>query len=426
MISVSAGQSAEGTSSAEKRHQRSQSFKCSLLPVPASQHLSSAQPPRLSAAEVGGQRRRTLAFSHHCLLISHCRDCMSGPVVPPELREHAADLWRYLDQLADSDPDAYKNFISQQVHQRKSATSQPPRPPPLFLPSPVFTLQSQQTRPTPTPFYVNFCQSTQVQPILLQNKQPASEDDIRIMSGLLIPLSVGKPRHTASNATEPLSDEDRRGGFDYDCLRALSATQPATSLPAVTGSSVRCDVYDVVFHPDTLRHASHSLPLMLAAIQLAWQHIQQDNPPCTLHTQYRPLQGIRYIGDRTPQQTEPHHPTNPSNPIPTPTPIPITLPSRTALSNNHIHPTNQTDTTNPTTDPLPELRTGRPTAPMVSGRVLIEEVVEAREVPVWEEVYGEGGRLCMSVVLPGVERMEELSVEMSGRQVVVVGGVCTS
>ena len=343
---------------------------------------------------------------------------MSGPVVPPELREHAADLWRYLDQLADSDPDAYKQFIAQQLQQRKSTSSQPPpRPPALFLPSPVFTLQTQQTRPTSRPVYVNFCQSTQVQPILLQNQQPANDDDIRIMSGLLIPLSVGKPRHTTSSTTEPLSDGDRRDAFDYECLRALAATQAATSLPAVSGSSVRCDVYDVVFHPSTLQHASHSLPLMLAVIQLAWQHIQQDDPPCTLHEQYRPVPGVRYVGDRAPQQTEKQQQSTKHTLAPQPKPI--VLPSRTALAEQK-----EQEEQAASTDTLTELKTTTAaTVPSAkAGKVLIEEVDEPRQRPVWEERY-EAGRLCMSVQLPGVDSMSELNVEMSGRQVVVSGGV---
>ena len=341
---------------------------------------------------------------------------MSEPVVPVEMREQAADLWRYLDQLADSDPDAYKTFISQQLQQRKSPSAQPPRPPPLFLPSPVFTLQTQQTRPTATPVYVNVCQSTQVQPILLQSKQPASDDDIRVMSGLLIPLSVGKPRQTTSSTTEPVSEEDRRGGFDYDCLRALAATQPATSLPTVANGSVRCDVYDVVLHPHTLHHASHSLPLLLAVLQLAWQHIQQDNPPCTLHTQYRPVPGVRYIGDRTPQQTEQHPSQSTKTPL-APQPQPIVLPSRTALAEQK-----QQEEVG-AVDTLTELRTAKPTtAAPRAGAVLIEEVDEPRRQPVWEERY-EAGRLCASVQLPGVDSMAELSVEMGGRQLVVTGGV---
>ena len=344
---------------------------------------------------------------------------MSGPVVPPELREQAADLWRYLEELADSDPDAYKQFISKQLQNRQPPTSQPPRPPPLFLPSPVFTLQTHQSRPAPTAVYVNFCQSTQVQPILLQNRQVASEDDIRIMSGLLIPLSVGKPRHSTTNTTEPLSEEDRRGGFDYDCLRALAATQPATSLPSVSGGSVRCDVYDVVFHPDTLQRASHSLPLILAIIQLAWQHIQDDNPPCTLHTQYRPVQGMRYVGDRTPQQTEQQN-SHSAKPTVATQPKPIILPSRTALAEQKEQEVRADDSM----DALTELRTStRPiAAPQKAGKVLIEEVNETRQQPLWEERY-EAGRLCMTVQLPGVESMAELSVEMGGRQMIVTGGV---
>ena len=259
--------------------------------------------------------------------------------------------------------------------------------------------------------YVNFCQSTQVQPILLQSKQPASDDDIRIMSGLLIPLSVGKPRHTTSSTTEPLSEEDRRGGFEYECLRALSAAQPATSLPTLSGSSKRCDVYDVVFHPDTLQRASHSLPLLLALIQLAWQHIQQDNPPCSLHAQYRPVQGVRYVGDRTPQQGE-----QPTKPTVAPQPAPIVLPSRTALAEQKEREEQPSDRA----DTLTELRTS--TSAAKPGRVLIEEVAEVRQAPVWEERY-EAGRLSMGVQLPGVDSMAELSVEMSGRQVVVAGGV---
>ena len=352
------------------------------------------------------------------LSLPGCSSSMSEPVVPPEMREQAADLWRYLDQLADSDPDAYKQFIAQQIQQRKSTSSQPPRPPPLFLPSPVFTLQTQQTHPVSTAVYVNFCQSTQVQPILLQNKQPASDDDIRIMSGLLIPLSVGKPRHSTSKTTEPLSDEDKRGRFEYECLRALSVTQPATSLPTASSSSTRCDVYDVVFHPDTLQRASHSLPLLLAVIQVAWQHIQQDNSLCTLHAQYRPVQGVRYVGDRTPQQTERQH-TQSTKPTLAPQPTPIVLPSRTALAEQK-----EQEEQAGGSDTLTALKTSKPieTATTKTGKLLIEEVDEQRQQPVWEERY-EADRLCMSVQLPGVESMADLNVEMSGRQVVVTGGV---
>ena len=338
---------------------------------------------------------------------------MSEPVVPAELREQAADLWKYLDQLADSDPTAYKQFIAQQLEQRNATASQAPKPPPLFLPSPVFSLQTQQTRPAPAVVYVNFCQSTQVQPILLQSRQPATDDDIRIMSGLLIPLSVGKPRHSSSSSTEPLSSEDSRSGFDYSCLRALSATQPATSLPVVSGGSVRCDVYDVVLNPDTLQRASRSLPLLLAVVQVAWQHIQQDNAPCVLHPQYRAVQGVRYVGDRAPQQAE-QQPRQPTKPGLAPQPAPIVLPTRTALAEQK----EQVEQA----EPLPELKTSRSTAAAPkAGKVLIEELDEVKQQPVWSEEY-DAGRLTMSVQLPGVESMAELSVEMGARQVVVSGG----
>ena len=351
------------------------------------------------------------------------------PSIPPGLEAEVSHLWQFLDQLADSDPAAYKSFIEHKMQERKESlhsntrrlTSSRSSSPPLFLPSPVFVLYTQQVRPRPFPVYINVCQSTQVQPILLRHtQQPASADDIQTLSHLLIPLSVGKQRTDSSNLSQPLPPSppsphsSSPSPFDYTCLRALAAAAPAPSLipppPASTSSSHSspCHLYDVVFHPSTLNYASHSLPLLLSLTQLCLSHIQQDSPSLTLHPQCIPLP-LLYRGPLQPQQSA--TPIPPPTPTPRPTPAPIILPKRGEVGGGEA-----------STNALPELRVKGEGKAGAGGKgredaVLIEEV-SAKVVPVYREVV-EGSTVVVEVELPGVSDVSEVTVEMSGRLLVL-------
>lgn len=46
---------------------------------------------------------------------------------PKEFKEQAEYIWNRLDDLAKSDPDAYKNFIEKQMEEHKDFNS-PPEP----------------------------------------------------------------------------------------------------------------------------------------------------------------------------------------------------------------------------------------------------------------------------------------------------------
>ena len=340
------------------------------------------------------------------------------PSLPAGLEAEAAHLWQFLDQLAESDPAGYKSFIEHKMQEREEAALQSDTrttssSSPLFLPSPVFVLYAHQTRPNPLPVYINVCQSTQVQPILLRHsQQPASADDIQTLSHLLIPLSVGKQRTDSSNLTQPLPPSPfpspSPSSFDYTCLRALAAASPAPpSLPPPPSSSSPsspCHLYDVVFHPSTLSYASRSLPLLLSLTQLCLSHIQQDNPSITLQPHSIPLP-LLYRGPPQHQQSAP-----PPKRTPPPTAPPaIVLPRRGEVRKQEEE------------GGLADLRVkekgkgGKEGGK--AGKVLIEEV-SAKAVPAYREVV-EGSQVVVEVDLPDVESVDEVTVEMSGSLLVL-------
>ena len=331
------------------------------------------------------------------------------PPIPPGLEAEAAHLWQFLDQLAESDPTAYKAFIEQKMQESKasksSSSSSPPSTssssPPLFLPTPTFVLYTQQLQPKQMPVFLNVCQSTQVQPILLRNnRQPASADDLRTLSHLLIPLSVGRQRLETTDASEPLPSPlpSTPTSFEYSSLRALASAAPSPDLPPAPSLSPSspAHVYDVVFHPSTLVAASRSLPLLLALVQLCQSHIAQDHPGVRLHTQVQPLP-LLYRGRPQAQQAA-GKPKQPPPPQPS-----IVLPQRGEAQDG---------------EGLKELRlkaegmkeekaAGRASKPLI-------EEVSAKAVPRYAETV-DGDRVVVDVWLPGVVAMEELTLEMDGR-----------
>ena len=288
-------------------------------------------------------------------------------------------------------------------------------------------LYGQQLQPAVCPVFINVCASSQVQPILLRhNKQPATADDIQIMSGLLIPLSVGKQRTETSDSSLPVTaaaSSSSSVAFNYDCLRALTAALPSSlPPPPVPSPASPAHVYDVVFNPATLSAASRSLPLLLSLVQLCVSHIQEDHPAVGLHQQLIPVLGLRYRGRQQQQQSE--QSAAAASKLQTKAASAagsreIVLPAAgkadtaTAITELKLREEKETDN-----------RRGR-----AAGRPLIEEVGEeeaqgaataagsGKAVPQYEERYDDAaGEMQMDVLLPEVREMSEVSVELGERQ----------
>ena len=249
-----------------------------------------------------------------------------------------------------------------------------------------------------------------MQPILLRhNRQPASADDIKTLSHLLIPLSVGRQRVETTDVNQPLPSPLPTGptAFDYSALRALASASPASDLPPAPtlSTSTPGHLYDVVFHPSTLLSASRSLPLLSALVQLCQSHIAQDHPGVQLHPQVLPLP-LLYKGRPQAQKGEAKGP----KPPPSSSKPAIVLPTRGAVAEVGQ------------VEGLKELRVNKEgvkevAAVVKASKPLIEEV-SAKAVPEYTETVEEE-RVVVEVRLPGVVAMDELSVEMNGTVLVL-------
>ncbi|PIK53445.1 putative PIH1 domain-containing protein 2 isoform X3 [Apostichopus japonicus] len=74
---------------------------------------------------------------------------------PNEMLKQAEHIWKMLDELADSDPNAYKNFVQKSMDEKKRETA---------IPEPFMCLKTELITKTSdnTFLFVNICSWTKV------------------------------------------------------------------------------------------------------------------------------------------------------------------------------------------------------------------------------------------------------------------------
>lgn len=184
-----------------------------------------------------------------------------GGASNPDLKVHADAMWKMLDELASSDPDAYKQFIATQMEQMQAEQARKDESAALFTPQPAFVLYTPQTtgKGAPRIVHINICASAQIPPLQTKDRQPATGREP--MADVLIPLSVGALKQAT----------DARLG----------------------------DVWtsDVVFNPAVLARAAADMSFKLFCLELALQHLEQDEK-VQLHRAYKllPPDQQKYVG----------------------------------------------------------------------------------------------------------------------------------
>jgi len=349
----------------------------------------------------------------------------------PELFSQAQHLWKFLDSLAESDPEAYKEFINKQVKERKDLklkqkTSSEEENSPFFIPSPLFVLQCFNTAnnnsSSPQSLIINICISSQVEPILTQQRQPASNDEIRAMHGLLIPLSISTQKklfhaqieRKTENSAENLKD------FNSDILNVLqSLPQCQPKFPSLTlhnnnDSKKEFSLgFDVVFNPSTMIQASQSLSLLLTVLNVAFEHIVKDNPNIRLHEQFRIINGIIYIGERTKQKSRTEEKTSSST---------SANKSSTTESNTSSSPINKIIL--PTSSLINKEEEAKHEIPILktsvepNKRPLIEEIDSSPSLITTTPEYFidnnvNNDKLIIRVLLPDIDSIDSLDVELT-------------
>ncbi len=179
---------------------------------------------------------------------------------PTELRQHADHLWKFLDELAQSDPDGYKKFLAGQMDEMAAEKAKQAETEAMFTPVPQFALATRQTtgKGSPRTLYINICSSPQVPGLQTKDRKPAKGNEP--LSDVLIPLSVG----------------------------AIKADKDAAQGGEVFTS-------DVVFNPAvTTRALGGDMGFKLFLLELALQHVEQDES-VTLHRGYK-LLPVAYVG----------------------------------------------------------------------------------------------------------------------------------
>ena len=175
-----------------------------------------------------------------------------------ELSQHAEHMWKFLDEMAESDPEGYKKFIAQQMQEVAEEKKKKAETEAMFTPTPAFVIYTRQTSPSPErTVYLNICSSPQVPGLQTKARQPAKGDEP--MSEILIPLSVGA-----------ISEQEHQGKKVF------------TS--------------DVVFHPSVIQRSTTDLTFKLFMLELALQHLEEDEK-VVLHRGYKfESPSVKYIG----------------------------------------------------------------------------------------------------------------------------------
>lgn len=167
---------------------------------------------------------------------------------PAELKTHADHMWRFLDELAESDPAAYKKFIADQMAELESEKKRKVETEALFTPKPAFVIYTRQLKPVERTVYINICSSPQVPPLQTKDRQPARGDEN--MGDILIPLSVGRFVDTKDSSGKEVT------------------------------------ISDCVFHPSVIERSTTDLTFKLFMLELCLQHLEEDEK-CTLHRGYK-------------------------------------------------------------------------------------------------------------------------------------------
>mmetsp|Transcript_29340 Transcript_29340/g.57574 ORF Transcript_29340/g.57574 Transcript_29340/m.57574 type:complete len:445 (+) Transcript_29340:58-1392(+) len=182
----------------------------------------------------------------------------------PGMKMHAEHMWKFLDELADSDPEAYKDYIKKQqqemIKEKKKRQEKK-----MFLPEPAFCVETARVDVSNSlPHFINICQHKKCPVIQDQAGKPAKPREA--LSKIVIPLSVG------------LKKQQKDGSKDII-------------------------VFDVCFHPETIQRSQEDMSFKMFMLELAFQHVEEDNK-LKLHRGYKTCQFI-YKGKREqPQMTE--------------------------------------------------------------------------------------------------------------------------
>lgn len=185
---------------------------------------------------------------------------------PAELKQHADHMWRFLDDLASSDPEGYKSFMASQMQEMAAEKAKAAETEALFTPQPAFVIYTRQTsgaKGGERTVYINLCTSPQIPPLQTKDQKGPADPLERDMNRILIPLSVGAIK----------SDTDKQRGEVWTA--------------------------DIVFNPAVMSRAlsGGDMAFKMFCIELALQHLEQDEK-CTLHRAYKliPPTEATYIG----------------------------------------------------------------------------------------------------------------------------------
>jgi len=177
---------------------------------------------------------------------------------PADIRQHADHMWKFLDELAESDPDAYKKFIAQQMAEMEEEKKKRAETEAMFTPQPAFAIVTQQVQPQPSrEVFINLCTSNAVPPLQTKDHKPARGDEP--LQDILVPISVGRIQ------------QQPHGGKDV-----------WTS--------------DIVFNPKVMERAHREMGFKLFLLELSMQHLEEDEK-IRLHRGYKFLPANQpYIG----------------------------------------------------------------------------------------------------------------------------------
>jgi len=168
-------------------------------------------------------------------------------------------MWKNMDDLAESDPDAYKKFTSDVLAEGPPDKGGQPR---TFLPTPAFVVKVKTVTSDSAKLFVNMTSCEALEPPKDHLGRPIEKHDRRGADGLQIPLLVGEVRPCPS----PDDDGD-------NSARAV----------------------DAVFHPWIIERCEADNTFKAQVIDLALGWVEQETDTLKLTKQWKTIRS-KYKG----------------------------------------------------------------------------------------------------------------------------------
>lgn len=327
------------------------------------------------------------------------------------IRAQADHIWKFLDELAQSDPKAYDEYIKNQMKMKKSMPEEEAQKN-TFTPTPVMVIHTQTSQHQPV--YVNITSSNELQPPLLKDSNPHKQAPPSTpLSQLIIPLSVGIARPLTKERTNISQSQKCKYPFKY--LKLLS--ESSKPLPASATSLIEPIVVDVTFHPSVFENWAQQpldkAPDLLGSqnhysiLSLALYHIQEDHK-LKLDRTYTIDPEYVYVGAVLQQETESHQKSRQGSLKPE-VKKDIILPSML----------NEKDTA-PSITKLKLSTEDKPETTNEKKSVLIEVVSEENVKPIKPHYTLEklNGELIVEIHLPTISSSSDATVDITSNSVI--------